>query len=76
MMKMRLGKRRQLQGTISGKSDREPLGCCAWPKTPWTMHIAVVHNIGTRRHLCDEIQNKCGLREEIHDVPDPQHEGK
>jgi hypothetical protein len=80
-MTLSLGKRKKLQGTKSGKSDGKPLGCSAWPKTPWQpgpldmAHCCCVVSRYQNTLLWWNM-NICGIREEIHDAPDPPHEGK
>lgn len=77
-MTLSLGKRKRLQGTKSGKSAGKPLGCCAWPKTPWQPGpLVIAHYCGVvsryQKTLFWWNMNICGIREEIHDAPDPSH---
>jgi hypothetical protein len=75
-----LGKTKKLQGTKSGKMGNHWVVGLGQKLTGsqgyWTWCTAVVQNLDTRRHLCDEILNNYGIREEIHDAPDPPYEGK
>jgi hypothetical protein len=80
-MTLSLGKRKKLQGTKSGKSDGKPLGCCAWPKTPWQPGpLDMAHCRGVvfryQKTLLWWNTNICGIREEIHNAPDLPNEGK
>jgi hypothetical protein len=73
--------KKKLQGTKSGNSDRKPLGCCAWPKTPWQpgpLDMAHCSGVVSRyqKTLLWWNMNICSIREEIHDAPDPPHEEK